>query len=89
MDKLVKKIQYLTKWSLDYSEVGRRVSERTIELPDEQAIAIMVAYLEDRQVSYSVKDNYILIGSNENLIVTLSNKYIVGKEVVISYAINN
>lgn len=89
MDKLVQTITYLTKWSLDYSEVGTRVSDRVIEFPDKQSVAVVTAYLKDKQISYSIKDNYILIGESEDVIVTLSNKHIVGKEIVTSYKIVN
>ena len=89
MDKLVQTITYLTKWSLDYSEVGTRVSDRVIEFPDKQSVAVVTAYLKDMHVSYSIKDNYILVGESEDVIVTLSNKCIVGKEIVTSYEIVN
>ena len=89
MDKLIRTITYLTKWSLDYSEVGTRVSDRVIEFPDEQSVAVVTAYLKYMNVSYSIKDNYILVGESEDVIVTLSNKHIVGKEIVTSYKIVN
>ena len=89
MDKLIRTITYLTKWSLDYSEVGTRVSDRVIEFPDEQSVAVVTAYLKYMNVFYSIKDNYILVGESEDVIVTLSNKHIVGKEIVTSYKIVN
>ena len=89
MDKLIRTITYLTKWSLDYSELGIRVSDRIIEFPDKQAVIVVAAYLKEMHVSYSMNDKYILVGESEDVIVTLSNKHIVGKEIVTSYKIVN